>query len=194
SARQLASGKIGFSLVTSNDAPSGINGTPKANFRGLQVNGLNGNTPNNNIDFNEAPTQYLPLDPTEWNEFWIVITKDDSGLGTHLLLVYTNGSSAAQIFHLTAASSAGEQSGVSHIEMGSSQTAQNGAVDIDFLFYKFEAVYPPGAGGPPPTISDVVPTSPVAGNVFWPASNGVAFTASSSSSTIQPAGILLILN
>jgi len=134
SARQLAGGKIGFSLVTSNDTLGGLTATPKANFMGLQVNGLNGSTLNNNIDFNEANTlNVLPLDPTEWTEFWIVITKDDSGLGSHLLLVYTNGSSSAQIFHVTAATSGGEQSSVSHIEMGSSQTAQSGAVDIDFM-------------------------------------------------------------
>src|SRR3989454_2738200 len=176
SARQLAIGKIGFSLVTSNDCLTGTLSTPKANFRGFQVNGLNGNTPNNNIDFNETPVQYLPLDPTEWNEFWIVVQHDDSGLGTHILLVYTNGSVSAQIFHVTAASSGGEQSSVSHIEMGSSQTGQNGAVDVDFLAYKFAAVFPAGAGGPPPSITGVTPLSqPPNGNTFWPAANGISF-------------------
>src|SRR5207253_7582281 len=57
SARQLATGKIGFSLVTSNDNTSGIHTGTYANFRGLEVNGLNGTTPNNTIDFGEAPLQ-----------------------------------------------------------------------------------------------------------------------------------------
>ncbi len=196
SARQLSpSSKIGFSLVTSNDSTSGFVGGTKANFMGFEVNGLNGNVPNNNVDFGVAPTQYLPLDPTEWNEFWIVVTKDDSGLGTHLLLVYTNGSTSAQIFHVTAASSGGELSSVSHIEMGSSQTAQSGAVDIDFLAYKFAAVFPPGAGGAPPTILNVSPTPPASGNVFWPVASGVSFSANASAGkTIGNSGIVLVLN
>jgi len=195
--RQAAVGKRGFSLVTSNDTLGGLNATPRANFQGLQVNGLNGTTPVNTIDFNEAPAQFLPLDPTEWNEFWIVAQKDNSGLGTHVLLVYTNGSASAQIFHVTAASSGGESGGggPNHIEMGMSQTAQMGCADVDFLAYKFEAVFPPGAGGLPPEISNVSPLPPPPGNLFFPAANGVSFTASSfGSSTIPTAGVVLVLN
>ncbi|MBI3852017.1 MAG: hypothetical protein HY298_17300 [Verrucomicrobia bacterium] len=123
--RQAAIGKLGFSLVTSNDTGGGLTATPKANFQGLMLNGLNGITPNNNIDFTEVASQFLPLDPTEWNEFWIVVKKDNSGVGTHLVLVYTNGSISAQAFHVTAATSGGEAGGGSgnHIEMGMSQSA-----------------------------------------------------------------------
>src|SRR5205085_10041989 len=103
------------------------------------------------------------------------------------------GSSQAQAFHVTAASSGGELSGVSHIEMGSSQTAQSGAVDIDFMAYTNSAVYPFGAG-PPPLITGVSPVAPVSGNVFWPRANGVSFAASSAQSTISPSGMLLVLN
>ncbi|MBI3849711.1 MAG: carbohydrate-binding protein [Verrucomicrobia bacterium] len=194
---QAAIGKLGFSLVTSNDTLGGLTAVPKANFQGLMVNGLNGTAPNNNIDFNESPAQFLPLDPTDWNEFWIVVQRDPSALGTHVLFVYTNGSVNAQIFHVTAASASGQAGGggPNHIEMGMTQTAQSGCVDIDFLAYKFAAVFPPGSGGLPPSITDVSPNSPSQGNLFWPISSNVTFTATSfGSNTIASSGVNLILN
>jgi hypothetical protein len=193
--RQLANAKIAFSLVTSNDTLGGLNTVPKANFQGLQVNGLNGTTPNNNIDFGEAGgLQFLPLDPTDWNEFWIVVQRDNSGLGTHTILVYTNGSTSAQIFHITAAAGSTEYGG-RYIALGMTQTAQMGTVDVDFLAYKYAAVFPPGAGGLPPEISNVVPLPPPQGNLFYAPANGVSFAAGSSGGkTISAAGITLVLN
>ena len=196
--RQLLVGKLGFSLVVSNDTAAGINAPLKANFQGLMVNGLNGPTANNNVDFDDAALcqrQFLSLDPTEWNEFWIVMQQDLSGLGTHIALVYTNGALSPQIFHVTAASSMGEYTTVNLITLGMTQTAQSGTIDLDFLAYKFEAVFPPGAGGAPPTISAVLPTPPPSGNPFWPVASGISFTASSSGGkTIPTSGILLVLN
>jgi len=100
------------------------------------------------------------------------------------------------VFHVTAASSGGELNTVSHIEMGSSQTGQNGAVDVDFLAYKFSAVFPAGPGGPPPSITSVTPLSqPPNGNTFWPAASGIAFSAAASGGkNIASSSVLLVLN
>ena len=99
SVRQLAGGKVGLSLVVSNDTTGGLTTTPKANAQGLEINGLNGTVQTGNVDWNEVTPQYLPLDPTDWNEFWIVVQSDVSGLGTRIALVYTNGSLTPQVFH-----------------------------------------------------------------------------------------------
>jgi len=195
SMRQLGGGKLGLSLVVSNDTTGGLNTTPKANAQGLELNGLNGATLNNNIDWSEVTPQYLPLDPTDWNEFWIVVQSDLSGLGTHIALVYTNGSLTPQVYHFTAASASGEYSGVSSIQIGMSQTGQMGAMDLDFLAYRFDATYPPGAGGAPPTITTVLPTPLPSGNLFWPTAQGISFAASASGGkTIPTSGILLVLS
>jgi len=136
-----------------------------SNFQGLMMNALNGNVENNNIDYGEGGAinpQYLSLDPTEWNEFWIVLTNDASGLGTHVAFVYVNGSLSAQVFHLTAAGPATDISGViptttSYFAIGCAQDSDgSSAIDIDFLAYRFAAVFPAGASQPP-TISGVAP-------------------------------------
>src|SRR2546425_4422172 len=164
--RQVAGGKIGFSLTVSNDTAGGLNTTPQAGYQGLSMNGLNGTTLNNNVDFGEVPPQFLSLDPTAWNECWIVLRKDDSGLGTHVSFIYANGSLTPQIFHLTAAN-AGETvyNSMSFFALAMSTTAQMGAVDVDFVAYKFAAVFPAGSGGLPPVIANVSPVPPTQGNL-----------------------------
>lgn len=194
--RQLTGGKIAFSLTTTNDTGGGLATTPKANFQGLSMNGLNGTALTNTVNFGQVPSQFLSLDPTEWNEFWIVLRKDDSGLGTHTAHIYTNGAPSAQVFHLTAAASAGDYAAISYVTLGMSQTAQMGAVDVDFLAYKFEAVFPPGSIElVPPTISDVTPASSPQGILFYPAKNGISFNVKSAGSkTIAASGVKLVLN
>ena len=83
----------------------------------------------------------------------------------------------------------------SFFALAMSTTAQMGAVDIDFVAYKFGAVFPAGSGGLPPQISNVSPVPATQGNLFYPATNGISFAASSSGSNIiPPSGVVLILN
>ena len=70
---------------------------------GLMMNNRNGTSAKAQVDPGEGGTMvYHPCDPRVWNEFWIIITADTSGGGTHKVEVYMNGSTTPSVYHITA--------------------------------------------------------------------------------------------
>ena len=92
-------------------------------------------------DGNGESLNVLPLDPTEWHEFWITIEAGGTA-GSHTVNVYKDGSLVPDTFEVTAG---GEQDfDDSYIAMGVGATGAMGAIDVDFLSYA------PGATAPVP--------------------------------------------
>ena len=114
---------------------------------GLVMNSLadlpNSTIPNEFVDpwDNEGALNFVPLlDPTQWHEFWITIEQDESGIGTHLVKVYLDGSDELDEFLVTAGNNVGYED--SFLGIGTGSTAQMGALDIDFFAYS-AGVFPP---------------------------------------------------
>lgn len=144
--KQELGGEIGFALTVSNDVAQ--TDGPAAGFQGLTMNSLNGAFASDDVDFGEgSDTNRLALDPTQWHEFWVVITADPAQVGTHRVIIYKDGETNASIFKVTAGM-ADDQGFGGYIGMGTPTSAQNGALDVDFMAYKAGAVYPPGAVPP----------------------------------------------
>jgi hypothetical protein len=110
---------------------------------GLVMNKLNGATPTNNVDtYGTEPgtVNILPLDPTVWHDFRITIERDATGTGTHRVRIYLDGSSVPNDFIVTAGN--GNDYNDSYIAMGLGNTAQSGAIDVDYFSYK-PGLFPP---------------------------------------------------
>lgn len=143
--KQSSGGSIAFALTVGGDT---FTGTPYINqtaFTGLSMNRLNGALISRAVDFDDPGTfNGVRLDLSEWHEFWIVIRKDPSRLGTHQVFVFTDGSKEPRQFSLTAGDS-DDFSGLSYLAIGGSSTAQNWALDLDFVGYKTGVKFPAGA-------------------------------------------------
>src|SRR5262249_55426811 len=139
---------IAFSLTQTNDNNGST--TAVTGFRGLTMNELAGNTINDNVNFGQGSgTNLVALDPTKWHEFWNVIKKDPSGLGTHLVYIFvdTNPGAPTQVIHLTAGASEGQAdfgNTSTYLCIASPSTGQSCALDIDYIAYKLGAFYPAG--------------------------------------------------
>jgi hypothetical protein len=112
---------------------------------GLVMNQLNGTSPSGDVDLQgdePGTVNILPIeDLTIWHEFWITIKADDSGQGSHIVMIYLDGdASAPSIFHVTAGSSS-DLTGTC-LALGVGATPQSGAIDVDFLAYKEGIIAP----------------------------------------------------
>jgi hypothetical protein len=191
-AGDIPGGAIAFSLTVTNDTSGGAP-TPQANFSGLTMNENAGNVPaGNQVNFGMGTgTNVIAFDPTEWHEFWIVLRKDPSGVGTHQAFIYMDGSLTPQVFSVT--SGTGSDYSMSYLAMGMTATPQNSALDVDFVAYKLGAVFPSGAiENLPPELANV---SPGPNSLFYPAAQGISLRASTTGTNSLPAeGFRLVLN
>ena len=107
---------------------------------GLVMNDLNGTSPTGDVDQQDndgGALNLLPLNPTQWHEFWITIEADQTGTGTHQVKTYMDGSVASTDFIVTAGNgNESEYGNNSYIALGLGATPQSGAIDVDFLCYK----------------------------------------------------------
>ena len=188
--RQQSGGAIAFSLTTATDTPGGDPDSGVTRFEGLSMNEFAGSEPSADVNFGQGEGQnVIPLDVTQWHEFWITIRPDDSGVGTHTASFYIDGSKTPQVFKMTTGT--GSDSGESYIAMGSTATPQNSALDIDYFGIKFEAVVPEGASIVPPP--DIVDLQPAFGAGFVATDGGVSFRVVSQGS-LPESGIRVELN
>ena len=191
--KQQSGGAIAFSLTTASDTPEGNPNRFVTGFAGLSMNEFAGNEISGDVNFGQGDGKnVIPLDPTQWHEFWIVIQRDEDNVGTHVASIYMDGDTTPQAFKMTAGDGGeGPYSGFSYLAMGSTATPQSAALDIDFCRVKLGAVPPPGASAnPPPSYANL---SPEVGTDFVDVNQGVTFTATSSSS-IPRENIRVVLN
>ena len=160
--KQRAGGIISFSLTVPTDKydesdPS----SPAVQFSGLTMNKLNGNTVTGDVDF-PSPGEFrgVALDPTQWHEFWITIKADSTGVGTHEVGIYMDGSMTGTNMIVTAGNG-DDYLGLSYLAMGGSLSVQSYALDADFFAYKLGAE-PPTGGTQRPQFTSIVANS---GNV-----------------------------
>ena len=110
---------------------------------GLVTNGLNGTSLSEYVDSweNEGSLNLVLLaTPRDWHEFWITIQADTTGLGTHKVTVFKDGSISGSEFVVTAGSASDYND--SYMTMGFVATAQMGAIDVDFVAYRVGVVVP----------------------------------------------------
>lgn len=127
---QADGGVISFSLAGNPDVS--LYGLSAA---GLVMNDLNGTASTSNVDQQDSDggqLNLLPIDVTQWHEFWIVI--QGGGTGTHQVSVWTDGNAAGSYFDVTAGS--GEDFDTSYLALGVGATPQLGALDVDFFAYR----------------------------------------------------------
>ncbi|MBI4660883.1 MAG: LamG domain-containing protein [Verrucomicrobia bacterium] len=147
--KQLAGGAVAFALTLPDDTFGGAPTGTKAAVAGLTMNRLNGTAITAAVDFDdpgELPT--VKLDPTDWHEFWITIKADPTGAGNYQVAVYVDGSTQPSTFSVTAGDG-NDFTGVSYLSIGGSRTAENWALDLDFVGYAVGAETP--SASPPPT-------------------------------------------
>jgi hypothetical protein len=156
--KQLAGGIISFALTVPNDNfDDGVAGAPKANFAGLTMNQLNGTSPSASVNFDSSGDfRGIAFDPTEWHEFWITIKADVSGLGTHEVTVYMDGSSQAATNVVVSAGNGNDFNGVGYLAIGGSRTVESWALDLDFVAFKAGVEAPPKSAAEAPKFSPVV--------------------------------------
>lgn len=191
--KQQSGGAIAFSLTTASDTPEGNPNQFVTHFDGLSMNEFAGNEISGDVNFGQGDGKnVIPLDPTQWHEFWIVIQRDEDNVGTHVASIYIDGNAAPQVFKMTAGDGGeGQYSGFSYLAMGSTATPQSAALDVDFCRVKLGAVPPPGASAnPPPSYANL---SPEIGANFVDVNQGVTFTATSPGS-IPRENIRVVLN
>jgi len=117
--KQSSRGIISFSLTTAEEN-NGVGG--------LIMNSLNGSALSSGVDSGEGTANIIPLDPTVWHDFWVMIQADTSGVGTHQVDVSVDGG-PTQTFLVTAGNS-GDFSGISFIALGAGASSPSGAFDI----------------------------------------------------------------
>lgn len=189
--KQASGGALTFVLSTAADTSGGDPNGAATGFAGLSMNEFNGNQVSAGVNFGAGQGQpVVPLDPTEWHEFWITIQKDEGNVGTHTAFIYVDGDTNPSTFDLTAGTG-DDYGGISYLAMGSSATPQNSALDVDFFGYKVGIVPPVGASTiPPPDIGNV---SPALGHTTFSPSDGIRFAATTVGS-IPKEGINVVLN
>jgi len=138
--------QVSFSLVTTN--------TPGPNFNftapGLTFNRNNGDVPLGggaaNSTTNPAVNPLIPLDVTQFHEFWVTIQASDGmpGNGSHRVTIYIDGDTVGQSFPVTAGTgNDGESStNTSFISMGLNNSVGACVYDIDYFGYKQGVVTP----------------------------------------------------
>ena len=95
---------ISFSL---GQATEDISTSTSFNFAqaGLHMNNLNGDVRSAAVDPGEGGAlNLLPLDPTQFHEFWITIQDNAADPGTHRVSIYLDGGKTPTMFNVTAGS------------------------------------------------------------------------------------------
>ena len=148
---------------------------------GLSMNKLNGENPSNEVDATDGSgeTNLLPIEPLNWNDFWITIEADTSGSGTHRADIYMNGSNTPSSYFLTAGT--GSDAGTTYMAMGLGATPQSGAVDIDFFNIK-EGIHVPTNNIPFQIIDISYSDNGI--SISWPSRAGEAFLIEKSEDAI----------
>jgi hypothetical protein len=132
--KQAAGGLVSFSLSTDDGALI-----------------MNGSDP---ASVDSAPNS-IALDPTAWQDVWVVIRGGATAPATHTVDVYLNDSTVAQTFEV-AAGPGNDFGAIGYIAIGAGATSESGALDIDFLRVKSGAHAP--ARGRILLVSDAVST------------------------------------
>ncbi|MEL0061606.1 MAG: hypothetical protein VW711_15730, partial [Verrucomicrobiales bacterium] len=187
--KQAAGGAIAFSLTTATDTPNGNPNDNVTNFSGLSFNEFNGNAISGDVNFGQGEgANVIPFDPTVWHNFWITVEKDTAEVGTHVVRIYMDGSTAPTTFKATAGP--GSDFGSSYLAMGATATPQNAALDIDYFRVKAGVHAPNGA-----TIvnTDILDLKPALGANSVDPSQGVTFRVTSDGA-IPKENISVILN
>jgi len=161
--KQIAGGIISFSLTLPRDNFDDSAGGATAQFSGLTMNRLNGNAVSTGVNFDSTGDfRGVSLDPTQWHEFWITIKADSTGVGTHLVSVYLDGSTTATNLIVTAGDG-DDFTGTPYLAMGGSRTAESFALDVDFFAYKIGAEAPKGktpqTTTQPPRFTSIIPNT-----------------------------------
>jgi len=148
---------------------------------GLSMNKLNGENTSAEVDATDGSgeTNLLPIEPLNWNDFWITIEADTSGSGTHRADIYMNGNSTPSSYFLTAGT--GRDAGTTYMAMGLGATPQSGAVDIDFFNIK-EGTHIPTNNVPFQIID--ISYSDDGISISWPSRAGEAFLIEKSEDAI----------
>ena len=187
--KQAAGGAIAFSLTTATDTPNGNPNDNVTNFSGLSFNEFNGNAISGDVNFGQGEgANVIPFDPTVWHNFWITVEKDTAEVGTHVVRIYMDGSTAPTTFKATAGP--GSDFGSSYLAMGATATPQNAALDIDYFRVKAGVHAPNGA-----TIvnTDILDLKPALGAKSVDPSQGVTFRVTSDGA-IPKENISVVLN
>lgn len=139
---------ISFSL---NRVLEDINTTFNMNFgqAGLHMNSLNGNVSGPSVDPGSGVINLLPIESSEFHEFWITIQDNGSSPGTHRVSVYVDGVQSPTMFNVTAGTgNESPSTTTNYLAMGLPSTAQRGGYDIDFYGYKSGVILPTGYNDP----------------------------------------------
>ena len=104
---------------------------------------LNGASLSADVNFG-SPGEFrgVTLEPTAWHEFWITIKADATGVGTHQVAVYVDGSTTAATNVLVTAGNGTDFSNGGYLAIGGSRTVESYALDLDFVAYRSGAVAP----------------------------------------------------
>jgi len=145
--------RFGFNLFSQIDSgystPTDFLGANE--LQGLLTNNFEADTVSEDVDFSDlveiyetggdwqSAISYIPLDISEWHEFWITIKPSD-GPGTHTMNFYIDGNTEPIVKELTASerfgSDKGVYKGISNLGFSMNNTYQWGIMDVDFLAYK----------------------------------------------------------
>lgn len=147
------SGTVGFSPALATEQHN--NTAQLFGTDALSLNNLNGIVASREVDpwsIEGGTTNLLPvLDWSQWHEFWITVKADTRGGGTHHLEIFVDGAFTPVAFDLTAGTGneGGTVATMNYIGLGFANSAQMGAVDVDYLAVKaglFSPVPEPAAG------------------------------------------------
>lgn len=143
--KQAAGGLISFVLVDTADGGPAI-----------LTNNLNGTAITGDVDFGEAGDLLaLPLDVSEWHDYWITISKPEGGgAGTHQLALYLDGAVDPIVSEVDLTAGSGSDfSDITYLAIGQGSTGQSGAFDLDFVRVASGLHAPALAPKPVPAIS-----------------------------------------
>ena len=130
----IVSAQFGFSLVTKFDFD-----TIQTLGEGLLLNLSAGPSPVKDpciqkiSNYPYAKINILPCNPREWNEFWIQIKKTDGvdTLGTHTIKIWLNGD-VDNPYTFVATAGNTNYNKVPYMHMGSAQSTESMAMDVDY--------------------------------------------------------------
>ncbi|MDG2383655.1 MAG: PEP-CTERM sorting domain-containing protein [Pirellulaceae bacterium] len=133
-------GSVGFALTTEEGDGVGQNG--------LLLNDLSEDIACKGCgDTGAGDENFLEIENiSEWQEFWITIQGTPDGPGSHRINVYTNGSTEASEFDVTAGIRS-DGGGMGPLSIGIPGTSRASAWDLDFISIA-EGVIEPVTGGP----------------------------------------------
>jgi uncharacterized repeat protein (TIGR01451 family) len=138
---------ISFSLGQAIE-DTGVAGTFNFGQAGLHLNNLNGDFRSAQVDPGDGGVvNVLPLNPTQFHEFWITISDNGLAPGTHRVSIYVDGSTTPTAFNVTGGSGL-DAPYTNYIAMGLPSTGQRGAFDVDFFAYKAGVIVPSGLAEP----------------------------------------------